>query len=75
MIDEKLSKKGYDPLLSEYYTSRTGQWYILLTEHDDTLADALEPQHPQRNELIYFLEALRKEYLSTNNYIDQFFRK
>ena len=75
LIDEKLKEKGNDPLLSEYYKSRIGQWYILLTVHDNTLIDALHPQYPQRNELIYFLEALRKEYLSTNNYMDQFFRK
>lgn len=74
LIDEKLKKKGYDPLLSEYYKSRIGQWYILLTVHDNTLADALHPQYPHRNKLISFLEALRKDYLSTNNYIDQFFR-
>ena len=75
LIDKKLMEKGNDPLLSEHYRSRIGQWYLLLTVHDDTLEDALAPQHSQRNELIHFLEALRKEYLSTNNYIDQFFRK
>ena len=75
IIDERLKDKGYDPLLSEYHNSRKGQWYLLLTVSDDALLDGLSPKHPRYKALISYLEDLRKEYLNTNNYIDQFFQK
>lgn len=75
LIDERLKEKGYAPLLSDFHNSRRGQWYLLLTVRDDALFDGLSPKHPQYNAIVEYLEYLRKEYLNTNNYIDQFFQK
>jgi hypothetical protein len=75
LIDERLKEKGYDPLLSAYHNSRRGQWYLVLTVSDDALLDGLSPKHPHYNAIVNYLEDLRKEYLNTNNYIDQFFQK
>lgn len=76
LIDEKITEKGHDPLLSEHYMSRIGQWYIMLTVHDNTLADTLAPQHPQSNELIHFLEPCERNtsvqtIISTSSFVNK----
>lgn len=75
LIDERLKEKSYVPLLSEHHNSLRGQLFLVLTVSDDALLDGLSPKHPHCIAIVKYLEDLRKEYLNTNNYIDQFFQK
>ena len=74
-IDKSLNKKQIDPLLEDHYSSSRDHWYIILTVRDANEKDALNTKHPFRAKVIAYLEAIRREYLSTHNYTDQLFKK
>jgi len=65
--DVVLQEKGFAPLFNSY-ENRTGHWYIILTVHDDAVKNCLLDKHPMKQKIIDYLERLRKEYLSTQNY-------
>ncbi|WP_298540664.1 hypothetical protein [uncultured Aquimarina sp.] len=52
----------------DFHTSRSGKWYIVLTVNDKDLMDPLKEDYEKRAEIVTFLQQLKKEYLSTNNY-------
>lgn len=59
-----------DPLFEDVYTSRKGHWYIALLVTDNKKNDCLTPNHKDRESVVKYLRALRKEYLNTNNYLE-----
>ena len=56
------------------YTSRVGQWYLIITVNDNNLKDALSNLNPNRADLIKFLRDMKHEYLSTANYQEIYFK-
>jgi len=75
MIDAGLDSNGITPLFEDIHSSRTGNWYIVLTVSDSEIKDCLNPNYKNRQEVLAFLKKLRLEYLGTTNYIDALFRK
>ena len=59
---------------SSFYTTRTEKWFIVITLTDLNGKDALDPDHNQRTSNPTFLRTLQKEYLSTANYMEAYFR-
>ena len=74
-IDAKRESNGNSRLFEDNYSKRVGKWYILLTVYDGALKNCLKPEHPSNKEVINYLEALRKEYLRTQNYLELQFKK
>jgi len=75
IIDAVLYKNDIDPVLENSYTSRTGQWYVVLTVNDQDINDCLKPEYTKRDEIVKFLRQLKKEYLTTSNYKSLLFKK
>lgn len=69
-VDASLESKGYDPILEEAYTSRTGHWYLILIVTDNELKDCLNPNYVHHDKIIEYLRNLREEYLTTHNYME-----
>ena len=70
LIDAKLESEGYGPLLEDIYTSRMGNWYLILTVYDDNFKDCLKPDYPHREAVLAHLRNLQNEYLTTHNYLE-----
>lgn len=68
VIDGKRNQNGNDALLSEAYTSQSSKYYIALTVFDDDFKNCLKEDYKDQKVIIQYLEALRKQYLSTYNY-------
>jgi len=75
IIDAVLDRNDIDPVLEDAYTSRIGQWYIVLTVNDRDINDCLKPGYTKRDEIVEFLRQLQKEYLTTSNYKSLLFKK
>ncbi len=75
VLDAALQSNGNGSLFEDNYTSRSGFWYIALTVSDDDLADNLAEDYPNREKIITYLDYLRQEYLTTNNYLDLVLKK
>lgn len=73
-IDVSRNSKGKDPLLEDLYTSRTGNWYLVLTITDAEIKDCLDPKYPQHQEIVNHLKNLKNEYFSTSNYIEAYLK-
>ncbi|POY40636.1 hypothetical protein C3L50_03830 [Flavobacterium alvei] len=73
-IDADRNSKGKDPILEDLYTSRTGSWYLVLTVTDPEIKDCLNPNYPQREEIIKHLKMLRDEYFTTSNYMESYLK-
>ena len=74
-IDAGLDSKGHSPVFEDMHSSRTGNWYIVLTVSDSKINDCLNPKFANREEILAFLKEMRLEYLGTTNYMDALFRK
>jgi hypothetical protein len=75
IADAKRESNGNSKLFEDSYTTRKGKWYILLTVYDSELTNCLNENYLTRNEITQYLEALRKEYISTQNYLELKFKK
>ena len=75
MVDGMLEREGYSPVLDEVHESRSGTWYIALTVTDEQLEDNLNPKHSLHEDVIGYVEAMRKEYLTTAEYIEIFLKQ
>lgn len=75
VIDAALENNGSQATLQDAYIMRLGTWYLLLTVRDDDLKDCLHPKYPKRNQIIKHLQAIRLEYLNTQNYIEAYLNK
>lgn len=74
-VDAAMDSKGNDPIFEGSYTSRTGSWYIALTVTDDNFNDNLEESDPAHKGILKHLDHLRKEYLSTANYMEIYLKR
>jgi hypothetical protein len=70
VVDAKLEQEGIGPLLESSYTSRNGQWYIIMTVFDEGGNDALHPKHAMQKPVKAYLNTLRKNYLKHENYYE-----
>lgn len=75
VIDAGLDSNGYSPLLEDMHSTRTGNWYIVLTVSDSKMNDCLAPNYGDREVVINYLKQERLEYLTTSNYFDALFKK
>jgi hypothetical protein len=73
-IDADRNSKGNSPILEDLYTSRSGSWYLILTVTDPEIKDCLEPNYPQREEIVNHLKSIRDEYFSTTNYMEAYLK-
>ncbi len=73
-IDAGLAEKGYSPVLENAYENRSGKWYITLTVTDENLKDALNPKYENHNKVLLYADAMRKEYLTTFEYIEVYLK-
>jgi len=74
VVDAKRESNGNDPILEELHTSRTGQWYLVLTVTDSDFKDALHPHYTERENILAHLRKLQEEYLSTHNYNETYLK-
>jgi hypothetical protein len=65
VVDAKLEQEGIGPLLESSYTSRNGQWYIIMTVFDEGGNDALHPKHAMQKPVKAYLNTLRKKLFET----------
>lgn len=75
IIDAKRDSNGNSRLFENNYSTRTGKWYILLTVYNDALKNCLKENYPNKENVVLYLESLRKEYLTTQNYLELQFKK
>ena len=74
-IDAGLDSRGHSPVFEDVHSSRSGNWYIVLTVADSAMNDCLNMEYANRHEVLSFLKSVRLEYLGTTNYLDALFRK
>lgn len=67
--DAVLEDKGYDPILSDYEFSRTGNWYIALMVTDSNITDCLNPKHKLHHKTLKYVKDIKTEYLNTSEYV------
>ena len=72
IIDADRNSKGKESLLEDFYATRTGFWYLVLTVTDTKIKDCLNPNHPQHGEIVNHLKNLKNEYFSTSNYMEAY---
>jgi len=68
LIDAKRSSNGNSSLFENSYVSRKGQWYLVLSVHDDNFKNCLLDDYENQDRVIDYLEYMRQEYLNTENY-------
>ena len=66
MVDGILDSEGVDPVMEDFYSTRNGSWFVVLTVHDHEFRDALAPDHEYRKTVIQYLDRLQDEYFSTH---------
>lgn len=74
IIDADRNSKGKESLLEDFYATRTGFWYLVLTVTDTEIKDCLNPKYPQHQEILNHLKKLKNEYFSTSNYMEAFLK-
>jgi hypothetical protein len=67
--DLSLEANDLDPVFESAYTSRKGHWYLILLVTNDDGEDALNPSYKERQKVIDYLVDLKKEYLTTQDYV------
>ncbi|WP_233267608.1 hypothetical protein [Algibacter sp. L1A34] len=75
ILDAKLDHEGYDPLFEDSYTSRQGNWYIVITVNDEAMNDCLKPNNLYKASVLKYLKQMRLEYLNTSNYLEALLRR
>lgn len=74
-VDAALTNKDFDPVFEGDYMLRDGNWYLVITVEDEVFKDALSENYSERQKVIVYLQKMRKEYLSTYNYLEALFEK
>ena len=74
IIDADRNSKGKESLLEDFYATRTGFWYLVITVTDPKFKDCLNPNHPQHGEIVNHLKKLKDEYFSTSNYMEAYLK-
>ncbi|WP_146228851.1 hypothetical protein [Mesonia sp. K7] len=75
LIDTATHNSEVDTDLSRFYSSREGTWYILLMVSDDNMQDCLSADYENQERVIEYLEKMKNEYLTTQNYMEAYFRR
>lgn len=76
LVDAALESGNIGSRFSNQYTSRNGQWYVVMTLTDQKSKDLLNSSHNHYQEAVSFLQSIRKEYLATSQYNElQFLKK
>lgn len=57
-----LALAGAEPEDEDFIVSGREKWYVVLLVLDENMKDALEKDHPDRQQLVAFLDLLRLEY-------------
>lgn len=65
-----LENKGIDPIFDDPQVKQKGNWYLALFVYDADMKDCLKSNYPSRAEVIKHLQSIKKEYLTTNNYLE-----
>ncbi len=76
VINGALGNEEFEPYLMESsnnYT-RKGNWYIAIEVYSDLEKDCLQSDSLSREVVLKYLSALKKEYLSTQNYNEVVFK-
>ncbi|OAB80009.1 hypothetical protein ULVI_04525 [Cochleicola gelatinilyticus] len=74
VVDAALDSQGYGSTFDDVYVSRSGTWYIVLTVTDEALSDALHPNYKNSRAVTNYVNLLRKEYITTTDYIEVYFK-
>ena len=74
IIDADRNSKGKESLLEDFYATRTGFWYLVITVTDPKFKDCLNPNHPQHGKIVNHLKKLKDEYFSTSNYMEAYLK-
>ncbi len=74
-IATDLAVKSQDPLLENFYTSRKGDWYIVITITSADSLDCLASNYKNKEKVISYLKTLKEDYLATNNYEETFMKR
>lgn len=69
--DALLVQMGNNTLFEEQHTSRKGHWYIAMEVYNDIEKDCLSSEALSREIVLSYLTTLKKEYLTTYNYLYQ----
>lgn len=75
VVDAVLENKELEPMFEDVYTSRKGNWYVVITVADDAFNDALSGSCPDKTQIVNYLKAMRTEYLNTHNYLEVLFKQ
>lgn len=75
VTDAVLDSKGQDPMFQDTYISRPGNWYIALAVNDNHFEDLLKENHTSYNDIVKYLDAMRKEYPTTANYMEVYLKQ
>lgn len=75
-VNVALGHDEIDPIFSDGDAgfSRVGNWYIAIEVYSDLENDCLQMNSLSRETVLEYLRALKKEYLSTNNYNEIVFK-
>lgn len=74
-LDATLKSQNMEPMFQNVYTSRIGNWYIVITITDEAFNDALSKANPNKAQIIEYLQNMRVEYFNTQNYLEALFKK
>ncbi len=69
IVDLKRQSNGNEALFQDHYVSRKGNWYLVLSVYDDNLKNCLLDEHPNKTQVVAYLERMRNEYVTTHNYL------
>lgn len=75
LIDANRVGKNKDTLLEDFHTSRSSDWYIAITIVDNNNTDCLNPDYNNNKKIETYLETLKNEYLTTNNYLETLLKR
>ena len=73
--DASLQAKDMDPVFENSYTSRKGQWYIILMVTNNDGEDSLNPKFKDHSKVVNYLIDLKKEYLTTHEYVRAYLKR
>lgn len=65
-----LENTGMSPMFNDPDVMRFGNWYLALFVYDADMKDCLKSDYPSRKEILKHLQAIKKEYLNTHNYLE-----
>lgn len=68
--NEALKNKGIDPIFTDFYVKRKGNWYIALYVSDADMNDCLTANYPFKEAILSHLKEIKNEYLNTSNYFE-----